>query len=169
MMAIILLLFVVSHTANYEHSTKTLAQNMSEKYDIPASIFMGVSALESGWGKSRGAKQYNAYFGIKGQYTYWEPMERRHVTMSYWNADGEAKAYPNRWHSYNDFGKYITERGLYDECFKCNKLKGEERASCWAWGISRSYLGPDAPSSRKEEYYRKVYGIIQKYGFTKYD
>ena len=50
---------------NYINKYKTLAYDTGLAFGIPPSIVLAVSILETGWGESELAKNYNNFFGIK--------------------------------------------------------------------------------------------------------
>ncbi len=81
---------------------------------IPNSIVLAQAAIESGWGKSRFAKEYNALFG---EYTYDKnkgvvPLKRehgaKHLIKSFSSYDNSVSSYfknINSHHAYKDFRK----------------------------------------------------------------
>jgi flagellum-specific peptidoglycan hydrolase FlgJ len=155
-----LILFIITlffatpaHVTSFQERFAPLAQSMSERYGIPASVQLGISAVESGWGTSEGARKHNAYFGISGRYN-----------SSYWiSQDGETRAYPNAWESFNDFGIHITTKPYYNRCKSCTT--SEEWVDC----ISESYVGVYASAEAKKRYRDKVMNVINREGLRKYD
>jgi flagellar protein FlgJ len=53
-----------AHVTLFINAHKDAAQKVAEKYDIPASVILAQSAIESQWGQKA---PENAYFGIKGK------------------------------------------------------------------------------------------------------
>jgi len=154
------LVFVLCSSAMPSHVGFFISDNWDAAeegaYDVPVKFALAQAALESGWGRSRGAKEANAYFGIKGKYD----------GDSYVNADGVARKYPNRWHSYRDYRNYLYKSPYYDAAEWCDERAAgseEYEFNCWAHIVSRSYLGPKAPISRKDGYERKLKRIYNKY------
>src|SRR5829696_4527525 len=71
-----LLIFVVLATVataqkktikKYIKKYETLAMKKAESYEIPASIILGVSIVESAAGESTICKSLNNFFGVKGK------------------------------------------------------------------------------------------------------
>ncbi len=101
---------------NIEHSNKhklDLVDEILNNVDvIPNSIALAQAAIESGWGKSRFAIEYNALFG---EYTYDQnqgvvPLERnfgdKHLIKSFSSLDNSVSSYFNNinsHHAYKDF------------------------------------------------------------------
>lgn len=52
---------------NFFELYSPFAQSVQTTHGIPASVVLGQSALESGWGESSLANLYNNFFGIKGE------------------------------------------------------------------------------------------------------
>lgn len=79
-----------------------IAINLMNKYDIPASIILGISMLESGHGTSNMSKTKNNFFGIKGK------------------KDGiwYYKKYENDFESFEDFCKIIAKKNYYSKLTK---------------------------------------------------
>jgi len=142
-----------SHVASFQERFAPLAQSMYQRYGIPPSVQLGISAVESGWGTSEGARKHNAYFGISGRYN-----------GSYWiSQDGETRAYPNAWESFKDFNVHITSKPYYNKCKTCTT--SEEWVNC----ISDSYVGVYASEEVKKRYRDKVLGVINREGLKRYD
>lgn len=85
---------------------------------VPASITMGQAAQETGYGKS--ASSGNNFFGIKGKgsagstrETTWEEVNGRKVKTK-----AHFRAYQNRYESFVDHGKLISENPVYAEAMK---------------------------------------------------
>ncbi|TNF31606.1 MAG: hypothetical protein EP329_12055 [Deltaproteobacteria bacterium] len=85
---------------------------------VPASITMGQAAQETGYGKS--ASSGNNFFGIKGSGTAgstreatWEEVNGRKVKTT-----AHFRAYKNRYESFVDHGKLISENPVYGDAMK---------------------------------------------------
>ena len=106
---------------------------------IPPSIVLAQAANESGWGKSRFAKEYNALFG---QYTYDKnngivPFEREegksHLIRNFTSIDKSVEAYfinLNSHYSYKDFRnsrqKYKNRKSLVSYLTKDLEVYAED-------------------------------------------
>jgi flagellum-specific peptidoglycan hydrolase FlgJ len=79
----------------YIDKYKILAVELMYEYDIPASIILGISILESGYGTSNLSKNKNNYFGVKvpGKNTY--------------------KHYENDEDSFNHFCEFTAKKKYY--------------------------------------------------------
>lgn len=52
---------------SFREKYQPLADSLSQVYQIPASVILGVAIIESGSGTSRNSKLLNNFFGIKGR------------------------------------------------------------------------------------------------------
>ncbi len=129
-----------------------LAKTFEEQYNVPASVQLGIAAVESGWGTSIGAKNYNAYFGMGGNYK----------GQSWTSQDGQSRAYFTAWESWKDFINHLTKSPYYQNC---HGPSIEE----WVWCISRSYVGPNSPEHIKNAYFNKVMGVITRENLYRFD
>src|SRR5678815_298043 len=69
---LLLLLFLLpiagfTQTKTFINKFRPLADSLSEEYQIPAALILGVSIIESSSGTSRNCKLLNNYFGIVGK------------------------------------------------------------------------------------------------------
>ena len=128
---------------------------------IPNSIALAQAAIESGWGKSRFAKEYNALFG---EYTYDQnegvvPLKRelgdKHLIKSFSSFDNSVSSYfrnINSHYAYNDFRevRYIMrlKNNFSDTNLLLNKLN--------------SY-------AENDKYIEILESVIQKNKFSKFD
>ncbi len=95
-----------------KHKLDLVDEILSNVDVIPNSIALAQAAIESGWGKSRFAKEYNALFG---EYTYDQnqgvvPLEReigdKHLIKSFSSYNNSVSSYfknINSHHAYKDF------------------------------------------------------------------
>lgn len=120
---------------------------MMEKYDIPASIILGVAIHESAFGNSKLARYLNNHFGIKGANNSSE------IKSAY-------KGYDSIDESYRDFAKFLQSRKQFNHLFK-NYEEHDYRD--WALGIAKGgYASSKAWPSQ-------VIGIIKKYDLDRFD
>lgn len=110
MTIVLLMLYLNVSSATTTKSDKFLnkyekvAIKLMKKYDIPASVILGVSMLESGHGTSNVSKTKNNFFGIRGK------------------KDGKwgYKNYEKDIDSFEDFCKIISRKDYYEELTKNN-------------------------------------------------
>lgn len=129
------------HVISYFEDWNDVALYVEAEYGIPRELSLAQAGLESGYGSSRGAKKFNAHFGIRGTYK----------GMSYVNADGVARSYPSGYESWIDYAKYLSSR-----C-DCDSL--DEWIDC----VSSFYIGPKASQEKKDAYKRKVQYIVKRF------
>ena len=103
-----------NYNINYvdKHKLDLINELLSNVDIIPNSIALAQAAIESGWGKSRFAKEHNALFG---EWTYNQnegvvPLEREigetHLIKSFSSYDNSVSSYfknINSHHAYKDF------------------------------------------------------------------
>lgn len=162
-----LLLLMLPFVFSYVDRWAPVAQDMEQRFGVPASVQIAQGALESGWGRSVGAVKYNAHHGIRGEFTCYVNGKRK--SLFYYNQDGKARAYLVPWDSWKDYNDYLRTSPYYKDCWECNEFSGQSRAKCWAQRISNAYLGPNAPQARKDGYARKLINIMDKYNLYQYD
>lgn len=131
----------------YIEAHKERAIKMMEKYDIPASIILGVAIHESAFGSSKLARYLNNHFGIKGTNNSTE------IRSAY-------KGYDSIDESYRDFAKFLQSRKQFNHLFR-NYEDHDYRD--WALGIAR---GGYASS---KTWPSQVIGIIKKYNLDRFD
>ncbi|MEI6184679.1 MAG: glucosaminidase domain-containing protein [Bacteroidota bacterium] len=103
---------------------KPLAVELSAEFDIPVSIILGVSIIESGSGKSKNCRLLNNYFGIVGKNSL------RHSKGSTYHS--MFKEYPNAEASFRDFCRKMSKKKFYA------KLKGNNDYHDWVAAMSKS-------------------------------
>lgn len=131
----------------YIDTHKERALQIMEKYDIPASIILGVAIHESAFGNSRLAQYLNNHFGIKGK------NESKEIKSAY-------KGYESVDDSYLDFVKFLQDRKQFNHLFDQNE-KYDYRS--WVLGIARGGYASSKTWSTQ------VIGIIKKYELDKLD
>lgn len=131
----------------YIETHKERAIKIMEKYDIPASIILGVAIHESAFGNSRLAQYLNNHFGIKGKNNSTE------IKSAY-------KGYESVEDSYHDFVRILKDRKQFSHLF--DKYERNDYQG-WALGIAR---GGYAAS---KTWTAQVIGIIKKYDLDKFD
>jgi flagellum-specific peptidoglycan hydrolase FlgJ len=131
----------------YIETHKERAIQIMEKYDIPASIILGVAIHESAFGNSRLAQYLNNHFGIKGK------NNSKEIKSAY-------KGYESVEESYMDFIRVLQDRKQFNHLF--DKYEKDDYRN-WALGIAR---GGYASS---KTWTAQVIGIIKKYELDKLD
>ena len=131
----------------YIEAHKERAIKIMEKYDIPASIVLGVAIHESAFGNSRLAQYLNNHFGIKGKNSSTE------IKSAY-------KGYESVEESYMDFVRILQERKQFNHLF--DKFESSDYRN-WALGIAK---GGYASS---KSWSAQVIGIIKKYDLDQFD
>lgn len=131
----------------YIETHKERAIKIMEKYDIPASLILGVAIHESAFGNSRLAQYLNNHFGIKGK------NHSKEIKSAY-------KGYDSVEDSYLDFVRILQDRKQFNHLFY--KYDKNDYQS-WVRGIAR---GGYASS---KAWPTQVLGIIEKYELDKLD
>lgn len=121
------------------------AQELREKWGIPASIILGVALHESGAGTSRNAKELNNYFGVKGS------NNLTHRKSSY-------KAFESAKDAFNSFCSMISRKQYYQ------KLKGNMNPKKWLAAMNSAGY-----ATIGQEWVDKINSIIYKQKLTTYD
>lgn len=121
------LFFIILSTTLYGQSSyikkyRPLADSLSEVYNIPASVILGVAILESGSGTSRNSKLLNNHFGIVGKNNL---LKTKGIKSRY-------KHFNNVTASYVAFCKIQKRRNFYP------KLKGNKDYTLWIDAMSKS-------------------------------
>nr|WP_277753196.1 glucosaminidase domain-containing protein [Metabacillus mangrovi] len=135
------------------------AVKVQKEENIPASMLLAQSILETGWGESFLAKNALNLFGIKGSYKGQSVTIR---TIEF--VDGEEvvvssafKRYPTWYESFKDLVEFYKRGTRYAPIF------GQEdyKEACYA--LQRAGYATDP------RYAEKLIGIIERYGLQKYD
>ncbi len=128
---------------------------------IPNSIVLAQAAIESGWGKSRFAKKYNAFFG---EYTYDQsegvvPLERelgdKHLIKSFSSIDNSVSSYFKNINSHSAYKDFREVRNI---------MRSKNNFTNINLLISKlnSY-------AEDNNYIKTLNSVIQKNDFQKYD
>jgi len=145
-MLLVALLLTASGTHVQAQSVKYLAKHiaianqLSEKYGIPAPVILAVAMVESASGTGNIAKNLNNHFGIVG---------KNHLV----NKDGTHKTrykqYDSEMASYLDFCRLISGKKFYMD------LKDSDDCNAWVNAISQAGY-----STKPLEWRKKVLGTI---------
>ncbi|OUW95168.1 MAG: hypothetical protein CBD97_03185 [Pelagibacteraceae bacterium TMED237] len=128
---------------------------------IPNSIALAQAAIESGWGKSRFAQEYNALFG---EYTYDQnrgvvPLERefghKHLIKSFASYDNSVSSYFRNINSHNAYKDFRAVRNIM-------RLKNNFSDINLLVNNLHSY-------AKDENYVKTLKAVIQKNNFDKFD
>ena len=128
---------------------------------IPNSIALAQAAIESGWGKSRFAKEYNALFG---EYTYDQnkgvvPLKReqgdRHLIKSFSSYDNSVSSYFKNINSHNAYQEFRKVRNIM-------RLKNNFSNISLLVNNLNSYAEDD-------NYIKTLNSVIKNNNFTKFD
>ncbi len=103
---------------------KPLAHKLSVEFQIPESVILGISIIESGSGKSKNCKLLNNYFGIVGKNSL-----RKIKGKTY---RSRFKQYPDAEASFRDFCHKMSKKKFYD------KLMGNTDYRLWIDAMSKS-------------------------------
>lgn len=136
-----------SAAQKYIEAHKERAVRMMKKYDVPASIILGVAIHESAFGNSKLARYLNNHFGIKG------PNSNTEIKSAY-------KDYDSIDESYMDFVNFLQKRKQFRHLFEGSQDYNYED---WALGIAK---GGYASS---KAWPQQVIGIIEKYDLDELD
>lgn len=131
------------------------AVSASHGYRIPTSVIMAQAILESGWGTSKAARIYKAFFGWKTGNDWLGKTGR--------NGDGACRAYDDATASYIDHARSLATYGRYSACFETRGLTKKTRARKWAKCLQESGYCPSP------DYDDKLIAIIETYNLTQYD
>ncbi|MCJ7839990.1 glycoside hydrolase family 73 protein [Lederbergia sp. NSJ-179] len=146
-------------TANFLNSIKPGALQLWSKFGILPSVAAGQAALESAWGKSGLAVNYNNLFGIKGSY------QGNSAMLNTWEVYGGQRydikagfrAYPNWSTSILDYGVFLTVNQRYKAAINVSDYKKQITA------IHKAGYATDP------QYANKVISIIENYGLANWD
>ena len=101
-----------------KHKLDLIEEILANVDIIPNSIALAQAAIESGWGKSRFAKEYNALFG---EYTYDQnkgvvPLERehgdKHLIKSFTSFNNSVSSYFKNINSHNAYKEFRDVRNI---------------------------------------------------------
>lgn len=139
------LIFAQKITLRYIDQFLPVAKELSTEFEIPVSIILGVSILESGSGTSANCKDLNNYFGVKGK----NHLKKRKTKY---------KQYSKPEDSFRDFCGLISRKNFY------SKLKHSTDYKRWLNEMNKAnYAGA------KQHWVNAVNKIIRKYKLSEYD
>lgn len=135
------------------------AMKLWDKFGILPSVAIGQAALESNWGRSRLATDYNNLFGIKGEY------QGNSAMMNTWEVYGGKRydvragfrAYPDQATSILDYGAFLTANPRYSKAIGLTDYRVQIHA------IHQAGYATDP------DYAKKVISIIQSYKLYELD
>lgn len=122
MVAFLLSAPLLQAQSKYVKKYRHLADSLSEVYEVPAAIILGVAIVESGAGASRNAKLLNNHFGIVGKNNL---LKTKGIKSRY-------KQYSSVADSYEDFCQLLSRRKFYPT------LKGNKDYRLWVDAISKT-------------------------------
>lgn len=126
----------------YIKKFKPLVDSLSTVYEIPFSVIMGVSIIESGLGRDRNAKLLNNYFGFVGK----NNLMKTHGIKTRYKQYKSAKA------SFVDFCEKVSKQSYYVQ------LRGNMQYSLWLNAMAKSGY-----SSKPDIWKKEVTSVIKKY------
>lgn len=133
----------------YINKYQSVAVEQMKKHDIPASIILGVSIVESAAGQSILARAFNNYFGIKGKNT--ESVRKVGYKSKY-------KEYASDLECYEHFCQILKKKRFYE------RLKGSTDYKRWLYEMNEANY-----ATAKGEWVRKITATIDKYKLYEYD
>ena len=133
----------------YIKKYERLAIEKAEKHDIPASIILGVSIIESAAGQSVICKTLKNFFGIKGK--NWNSEEKMGYKSAY-------KEYKTENESFEHFCQVLRKKNFYQ------KLKGTMDYKEWLSEMNKSSY-----ASAKQKWIDDITKTIEKYDLHKFD
>jgi len=140
-------IFSIGQTA-YIKRYKPLADSLAATVEMPASVILGIAALESGFGTSRNAKLLHNHFGVKGKNHLWKIKKIKSLYKQYLTVKD----------SYIDFIRVVRSKSYY------KLLKGKKNATDWINAISKSGY-----SEVPKIWQHRVLLIIKKYKLESID
>ena len=145
---------VINSTTQYISVYKDIAMEEMRTYNIPASITLAQSILESGSGKGTLAVKANNHFGIKchdwkGAKIYHDDDKRQECFRKYKNSNN----------SFRDHSEFLAKRKRYANLFKLRK----DDYKSWAKGLRRAGYATD------KKYPQKLISLIERYELYRYD
>lgn len=143
----------------YLKKHEEIAQNIGKKYGLFPSVVLAQSALESNFGKSRLATDFNNYFGIKSN---GDGDEIKLETTEF--VDGEKivayesfRVYKNPLESFDHYGRLISEAKRYKDVLDAKTYDGA------AVALQKCGYATDP------DYASKIINIIEIYELTRLD
>lgn len=133
----------------YIEKYKGLAQLNMKEHDIPASVILGISIVESGAGESAVCKLLKNYFGIVGK------NKNSKQKLGY---QSMYKEYPSDTASFNHFCMVVKKKDLY------KKLKGNKDYKEWINALNKAGY-----AAAKEKWVNKIIATIIHFNLYKLD
>lgn len=133
----------------YLNKYDSLAVEKMEEHEIPASVILGVSIVESGAGSSAICKALNNFFGIKGKNK--SSLKKLGYKSAY-------KEYDDASASFEHFCQVLKKKKFY------KTLKGSNDYKKWIQSMNASSY-----ASAKQKWVSDILNTIKKYQLTKYD
>ena len=133
----------------YIQQYDNLAFEKSQKHQIPVSIILGVSIIESAAGQSQICKALNNFFGIKGK--NWSSEKKMGYKSAY-------KEYATDKESFEHFCQVVKKKKFY------NKLKGSVDYDEWLRQMNKSSY-----ASAKQKWIDDITMTIEKFELWKFD
>lgn len=141
----------------YIQNRMKLAKLSEDSCNVPWQLMLAIGALESGWGSSVSAVNYNAEHGVHGRYFY------RGRQMYRLGDNGELRCYPDLESGWIDAANVISSSSWFPN----HKPSLGDPISSWVDWVSMWYVGPKAPDEDKRKYKEKINWIIKNYVCTK--
>ncbi len=144
-----------------KHKLDLVDELLSNVDVIPNSIALAQAAIESGWGKSRFAREYNALFG---EYTYDKsqgvvPLERelghKHLIKSFSSYNNSVSSYFRNINSHNAYKKFRAVRNIM-------RLKNNFSDVSLLTNELNTY-------AEDNNYVKTLNAVIEKNNFNKFD
>jgi Bax protein len=126
-----------------------IAQSLSNKTGIPASIILGVALIESGHGGSQNCMVLKNHFGIKGT---------NHLPKKGINYFSVYRSYTSDEASFGHFCTIIKRKSYYA------KLKGNKDYKIWLLEINKGYY-----SSAGMTWVNRIQHAIEKHKLHRFD
>lgn len=145
------------------------AKDIAADNDLYASVMIAQAALESAWGNSSLASEYNNLFGIKGEY------QGKSVNMDTLEDDGSGKLYGIKagFRAYDNYGQSLEDYA--------SLLTGDHNPDSWSYNYYKGVLKSNTKSYKDAtawltgryatdtSYGSKLNSIIESYGLTDFD
>lgn len=133
----------------YVEQYRDLALAQMKDYQIPASVILGVSIVESGAGTSKLARHFHNYFGVKGSNK--NSIQKLGYKSAY-------KEYSSVEDSYDHFCRILKKKRFY------SSVKGDADYKLWLKKMNEANYSTD-----KQKWVNKVTAVIRKYKLYEYD
>lgn len=134
-----------------------LAEEVAKKYKTNASVTLAQGALESDFGNSKICRETGNAFGIKcKEHNRAGNKGKEFLGCCKEYDDGFFKIHQDEKgesNSFVEYGRFLSSRGIYDECFNCG-----DDVECWARELKKAGYAEDP------QYAEKLLDLIEKYG-----